>query len=367
MWTFIFGAVIIFAAVGFIYLISRFYRLELQKKLFGKKIVLRIIASVVEVSAIAAIITLTLGSMNAVVCLLHLTVFWLISDIVFLIIKKARKTDFRRYYAGGAAFIITFAYLLAGWILANNVWQKNYVIETKKNVGDIRVVQIADSHIGTTFDGKEFAEYIKEIGETSPDVLLITGDYVDDDTSKDDMTEACAALGELETKYGVYFVFGNHDKGYYNNSVRGYGAAELTDELESNGVTVLQDETVLIDDRFYIIGRQDRSAGAARATMDELVSELDKDKFSIVMDHQPGDYDAEEAAGVDLVLSGHTHGGQMIPIGPIGELMGANDKTYGMEKRTNTSFIVTSGISDWAIRFKTGCRSEYVVIDIKEK
>ncbi len=66
-------------------------------------------------------------------------------------------------------------------------------------------------------------------------------------------------------------------------------------------------------------------------------------------------------------LSGHTHGGQMFPINILGELTGANDNTYGYEKRKNTEFIVTSGISCWAIKFKTGTRSEYVVLNISEK
>ena len=69
---------------------------------------------------------------------------------------------------------------------------------------------------------------------------------------------------------------------------------------------------------------------------------------------------------MDLVLSGHTHGGQMIPVNPVGVWMGANDKTYGLEQRGNTNFIVTSGISCWEVKFKTGCKSEYVVIDIRE-
>ena len=68
---------------------------------------------------------------------------------------------------------------------------------------------------------------------------------------------------------------------------------------------------------------------------------------------------------VDLVLSGHTHGGQLFPLGYIGLLMGANDEFYGLHQRENTNFIVNSGISDWAIDFKTGTFSEVGIIDIK--
>ena len=94
---------------------------------------------------------------------------------------------------------------------------------------------------------------------------------------------------------------------------------------------------------------------------------LDPTKYIIILDHQPNDYAAEAATGADLVLSGHTHGGQMLEINLVGALIGSNDRTYGMETRDRTTFIVTSGISDWAIKFKTGCRSEYVIIDVTQK
>ena len=101
--------------------------------------------------------------------------------------------------------------------------------------------------------------------------------------------------------------------------------------------------------------------------MQELTADLDPDKFSIVLDHQPADYEAQKEAGVDLVLSGHTHGGQLFPLMNIEDTFNLtpDDKIYGYEKRDNTNFIVTSGISDWAIKFKTGCKSEYLLIDIE--
>ncbi|MDE6965570.1 MAG: serine/threonine protein phosphatase, partial [Clostridiales bacterium] len=104
-----------------------------------------------------------------------------------------------------------------------------------------------------------------------------------------------------------------------------------------------------------------------RAEISELTKDLDDGKYQIVINHQPTDYANETAAGVDLVLSGHTHGGQMFPIGLVSDLFGLNDMVYGHEKRGATNFIVTSGISDWAIDYKTGCFSEFVVIDVNGK
>ena len=66
-----------------------------------------------------------------------------------------------------------------------------------------------------------------------------------------------------------------------------------------------------------------------------------------------------------LSISGHTHGGQMIPIVQLLRWFRiGTDCVYGMERRGDTEFVVSSGISDWALRFKTGCRSEYVIIDV---
>lgn len=78
------------------------------------------------------------------------------------------------------------------------------------------------------------------------------------------------------------------------------------------------------------------------------------------------DYEAQKDANVDLVLSGHTHGGQLFPLMTIENHsnIAEDDRVYGYEKRENTNFIVTSGISDWAIKFKTSCKSEYLIINI---
>ena len=154
------------------------------------------------------------------------------------------------------------------------------------------------------------------------------------------------------------------------NCESGVFLLKYINELQKNNVTVLQDEAVLLDNDYYILGRKDLSEfyrGGKRENMDALVKNLDKSKYIVVLDHQPNDYKSQAAEEVDLVLSGHTHGGQLWPLNKAGEWIGANDKTYGYERRNLTDFIVTSGISDWAVKFKTGTKSEIVVIDIKNK
>ncbi len=319
------------------------------------------------VMAVGAILWFTLNPVNALICFLHLTSFWLLCELLFLIFRKASHKQVKIYIPGICAVIITVIYMIIAWYLCTNVIEKDYDLESSKLKGDLKVVQITDSHMGSTFDANGFLNYIHKINDLNPDVVLITGDFVDDGTTKDDMVNSCKALGELKTRYGVFFSYGNHDKGYFADETKGWNNDQLMENLTANNVTILQDEAVLIDDRFYVIGRQDRSEtsrGKGRLTPEELTAGLDPDLYKIVLDHQPCEYDDDAKAGFNLVLSGHTHGGQFFPFNQMGVLTRQYERSYGYERRGDTDFIVSSGISDWELLFKTGCRSEYVVVNI---
>lgn len=370
MWFFIFGAMGLAALASIVYLVMRIGKTGLVQKLVGDKKAAKLLISFVPVAVVLAVLYLAMDMINMLVCMIHILIIWIIVDLLNLLVEKIRKKKTPYNGVAVAAVLICVVYLSAAWFQAHDVKKTDYALATEKSVGSLRVIQFADSHVGATFDGKDLEKYVDEMQAQNPDVVVVTGDFVDDDTSKQDMIDACAALGKFNTKYGVYFVYGNHDKGYYPAEYRGYSGEDLAAELEKNHVKILEDETVLIDNRFYLIGRQDRSEeqkGGSRASMEELMQGLDTSKYCIVLDHQPHDYEAQEKAGADLVLSGHTHGGQFFPINYVGEWTGENDKTYGLETRNLSEFIVTSGIADWAIKFKTGCRSEYVVIDISQK
>lgn len=370
MWIVILALTIAATVAGLVYLISRVYRFGFVGKAAGSRKKYRILLSTLIVLLSFAAAAFALNLMNAVVCLLHFVVLWLFCDLASALVSRLRKQPFRRYYAGYAAVTLSLAALAAGWYLNHRVWVTAYTIESEKAVSDLRIVLFADSHIGTTFDGEGFAEHVRTMQKQNPDLVVIAGDFVDDGTRREEMIAAARALGTFQTPLGVYFAFGNHDKGYYGPAYRGFSSGDLISELKKNNVKILQDESETVAGTFYLIGRQDRSEterGGRRLTMKELTKDLDPDKFSVVLDHQPNDYQSQTAAEVDLVLSGHTHGGQLFPLNKVGEWIGANDKTYGTEKRNKTTFIVTSGLSDWAIKFKTGTKSEFVVIDIKRK
>lgn len=370
MWQIIFLSAIAATVAGFLYVGARVSEFVFIKKLAKGEKVKQRLCGFLLISLILSLLWLILDFVNAVICLLHFAMFWLLCDIVFCCVQKVRKETFKRYWSGYCAVLLSVLCLGLGWYLDNNVWTTYYTVQTNKKVDDFRIVMFADSHIGATFDGKDLSKYVKLIQAENPDIVMIVGDFVDDGTDRQNMLDACAALKDLHAKYGVYFVFGNHDKGYYDNAIRGFTGADLITELQKNGVKVLQDETELTDGGFYVVGRQDFSEvqrGLSRADMQTLVKNLDKSKYTVVLDHQPNDYENQEKAEVDLVLSGHTHGGQLFPFNKVGEWIGANDMTYGYKRRNNTDFVVTSGISDWAIKFKTGTKSEITVIDVKSK
>jgi len=363
MWLAIFGFSILAGIAAALYLAGKIEKTGLFS--FINSAAIRKVSAVLSVVIVGIILWKTLNMTNTIVVAVHVAVFMLLGDLIGLIIRKGFGAGVSPRIVDLCAISACLVYLIIGWILMHGMWETDYSVSTDKNIGQLRIAQIADSHIGAGFNGEGFAKRLAKIQETNPDILVITGDFVDDDSMKQDMLDACEALSNFKTKYGVYYCLGNHDMGYYDSSHRGYTGDELIAELEKAGVVVLRDEAVLVDDRFYVIGRLDADYGrASRLDTSELIKDLDKDKYMIVLDHQPTDYDGEAAAGVDLVLSGHTHGGQLWPLEYIQPIVSENNNVRGYERRGTTDFIVTDGISDWAVKFKTGCKSEFNIIDI---
>ena len=362
MWALIVGVASVIAALLVLYLVTRIHRFSFVRRLSERSRSLSWLVSFLALSPLALFLLFNVTTFMIVV--LHAALGFLFCDIAFLIYRKAsgKKTGYD--LQNWLAISITVIYLSIGWVMAHNISITHYNVTTDKDIGgSLRIVGISDSHLGVTLDGEAFARQMKRVQDLEPDVVVIIGDFVDDDSSKEDMLRACRALGELRTKHGVYFVYGNHDEGYFR--YRDFYGSDLIRALTENGVVILQDQRVSVDGLFCLIGRKDRSY-SNRADMESLAQGMDGSLFTVVLDHQPNDYEKEAASGVDLVLSGHTHGGHIFPAGLIGLLIGANDRVYGTEVRDNTTFIVTSGISGWAIPFKTLCHSEIIVVDVRQ-
>ena len=366
-WFLLIGILLLLFITGLVYISFRAAHFPAVQRLSGGRKGLARLICLVFFAALTGLLWAMWNLMNAVICLIHLVLFWAICDLVGWIVAKRRKKPFRPARAGAVAMVLCILWLAAGYVADHHVWTTSYTLASPKLQRDVRLVQITDSHVGATFHADGFLKHLEAVNALEPDAVVVTGDFVDDDTSRADMLAACDALGQITAPHGVFFVYGNHDKGYYSESRRGWTNEELRAGLLKNGVTILEDQAVDLGEDLAIVGRQDRSEeqrGGSRASAEDLLSPVDHDRYIVVLDHQPHDFDAEAAAGADLVLSGHTHGGQFIPITHVGEWIGENALRYGHERRGNTDFVVSSGISNWTFRFKTGCWSEIVVIDL---
>lgn len=352
LWTLLIILCIALFILSLIYLSNRITKLGIKNKYNSYLILLSFII----------ILSMILNYTTTIIIIIHYAIISIFIDIIFLIIKLIRKKDFKYYYGGIITLVFTTIYVCIGIYNVYNVKMTTYNFKTNKTNNSYKIGLISDTHIGTTFNANKFNNKLKDIESNNIDLLLIAGDFIDDSTTYNDMIKSCEYLGKTKTKYGIYFIEGNHDKGYYGNK-RGYSYNDLLDELSKNNIKVLKDENILINNDIYIIGRNDKE-NINRKSIKELIKDIDTNKYIIDVNHEPTDYDNESDNNIDLVLSGHTHGGQLIPLNLLSTYVSDNDNVYGLKKIKNTNFIITSGLSDWELKIKTGCFSEYVIINI---
>ena len=215
---------------------------------------------------------------------------------------------------------------------------------------------------------------VKKINAENPDVVCIAGDIFDneyDAISKPDKLKEI--LKGIKSKYGVYACWGNHDlnepilAGFtFNGTEDNYNDPRMEEFLTDAGIHLLDDESVLIDNKFYIVGRRDASrcekVEGSRATPAQLTESLDQRKPIIFIDHQPKELDETAAVGVDLDLCGHTHDGQIFPGNLIIHLFWEN--SCGYLRKGNMHNIVTSGAGIWGPNMRVGTNSEICPITV---
>jgi predicted MPP superfamily phosphohydrolase len=124
----------------------------------------------------------------------------------------------------------------------------------------------------------------------------------------------------------------------------------------------LRDSSELIDNSFYVVGRDDRT-NPDRLPVEALVRDLDRSKPVILIDHQPVELNEAEESGVTLELAGHTHAGQFFPATIIVPCVFEN--SHGYSRRGNTHFVVSSGLGVWGRQSRLGSNSEIINIRLR--
>lgn len=346
--------------------IADFWKLE--RKIKKVKMVAALIA------ILAIICSVNLFGFGALV-VLHMTGAALCMEILNLIFASLHKHRIIKiglwnkiFCCGAVPVIITALILGYGYFNMGNVIETDYTIHTEKAVPEkgYRIALIADLHFGTTMNEEKLKKYCNEIQSKKPDLVVLCGDIVDEKTTRIQMENAAKILGSIKSTYGTFYVYGNHDKSTYTSKPN-FSEQQLKNQLVSNRIHVLEDEIYNVNDNFTIIGRKDKgfSSGIKRKTSEELLKNADTNNFLLLLDHQPSELQENSRAGMDLQLSGHTHGGQIWPVGLISDKLGFGQMNYGYKKIGRYQIIVTSGIGGWGYPIRTGHHSEYVVVDVR--
>lgn len=260
---------------------------------------------------------------------------------------------------GGLILSFVCLTLFYGTFNARNPVITPYEIESDRQAGELRNLKIAmvsDTHYGEVINDQGLHKMGQMINELNPDLIVFAGDITDGNIVGDEAQRLINVFSELDAKYGIYAVPGNHDRWARNNS-------DLAGRFQEIGITVLKDEVIKVEDSFYIIGRDDPGWGnRSRKGLEELMKNVDSSFPIILLDHQPIDIQKAQENKISLQLSGHTHAGQVFPsnliTGRIYEL------DWGLLKKESYHLIVSSGFGTWGPPLRIGNNPEIVSITI---
>lgn len=298
--------------------------------------------------------------------LYYLTLFCLFIDLFRLVDRfhPFIPGKWRRQHAatGGIVVLLVMVIILFGiWNATNMVW-RSYEVQIDKaagNLRELRIVLVTDIHLGKVVGNERLEKLVAAINGRNPDLVLLAGDVIDEDIGHFADQGMAATFRRLQPRFGVYAVLGNHE--YIGRQPE--AAVEL---LRSGNITVLRDSFFTVGDQFIVAGRDDwdrsRFADNPRKPLREFLSGVDPRKPLLLMDHQPRKLAEAAEAGVDLIVSGHTHRGQLFPNQWVTQSLYETD--WGYLRKGKTHVIVSAGFGTWGPPVRTSAASEAVEIKV---
>lgn len=277
---------------------------------------------------------------------------------------------------GGFAIVLILSVSIYGVLHARRLYVRHdpVVIEKSSSLPGLKIALIADLHLGYNSTKSHIQKIVDDINRENVDLVCIAGDLFDNDYDAIRDPDAVAGiLSGLKSRYGTYACWGNHDinekilAGFtFPQKERIERDQRFLTFLQNAGITMLEDETVCIDNAFYLVGRRDEEMAGKeqlpRKTFPEITKPLDSSLPIIVMDHEPRELSEAADAGVDLDLSGHTHDGQMFPANIVTHFVWEN--ACGVLKKGSMTSIVTSGAGVWGPAMRVGTDSEIVIAEV---
>ncbi|MFB7547281.1 metallophosphoesterase [Streptomyces sp. NPDC056154] len=219
-----------------------------------------------------------------------------------------------------------------------------------------RIAVVSDIHLGPILGRAHTRRIVDTINRTQPDLVAVVGDLVDGTVA--DLGPAAEPLARLSARRGSYFVTGNHE--YYS------GAAQWIDQVRELGLRPLENARVEIDG-FDLAGVND-IAGQSEGQGPDFAAALgdrDRSRAAVLLAHQPVVIHEAVAHGVDLQLSGHTHGGQLWPGNLVAEL--ANPTVAGLDRYGDTQLYVSRGAGAWGPPVRVGAPSDITVVELASR
>ncbi len=259
--------------------------------------------------------------------------------------------------------ILVIGIVIYGRIHAGQIQLAKYDVKINKPAGELqslKIVLVSDLHLGYEHGKKDVEEMVTRINTLEPDIVCIAGDLVDGNAEAvSDRAETAALFKDIKSEYGVYACLGNHDAGGTY--------AEMEQFFQDTGILFLDDEALTINNSFTLAGMKDSGPigdqGEKRKTTASVLKNVDKSKPVILLDHRPSNLDEALQAGADLMLSGHTHHGQVFPGQLVTNMNFEVD--YGYLKKDSLQTIVSSGIGTWGPPLRIGSDSEIVLIEVQ--
>ncbi|WP_417911333.1 metallophosphoesterase [Candidatus Electronema sp. PJ] len=222
-----------------------------------------------------------------------------------------------------------------------------------------KIVQISDIHMGELTSVHKLAKIVQQVNLLQPDLVAITGDLVDNKSKL--LPDGLAPLRQLKAKEGVFFVTGNHE--YYS------GIEDWLPEIEKQGVRILRNERIELQrgtETLVIAGVNDHRAGRfGKKEAPDYAKALGGlvNKKIILLAHQPLAIKEVAPYGVDLMISGHTHGGQIWPFSYLVHLKQPYLKGFYQEQ--NTLLFVSQGTACWGPPLRIGTQNEIIELTLQ--
>ena len=285
--------------------------------------------------------------------------------------------------AGAICALLILLLSACGIFHAKYIKTTSYDVIINKTIPErtsMKIVLLADTHFGYNAGVLHARELVRKINKQKPDLVCIAGDIFDNEYDAIRNPEKLEqTLRGIKSTYGVYACWGNHDLNeeilagftfkHKDGDLSDIKDLRMKKFLEDSNIHILEDESVLINDQFYVIGRKDVSLTEkiheTRKAPAQLTEKLDRDKPIIMIDHQPKELQELADAGVDLDLCGHTHDGQTFPGNFTIKLMWENP--CGLLSKDNMTNITTSGAGVWGPAMRIGTDSEICSINIQLK